>query len=280
MVSEAEASPPVATDWPLPGVARLTLNQGQSFNTLTFEMIAALDEALDEISRQGARVVIVTGIGRAFCGGAHVTYFTDQNGPLYKNPRAIRDDYVRPIVEMFRKLRDRPFVSIAAVNGHALGGGCELALSCDFRLIVETARIGLTEVRLGALAGAGGVQMLGRLVGRAKALEILLLGDQWTAKEAHAVGLVNAVCPPEELADAAISLARRLLLCSPVSIADTKRALDRCASVSMEAADEIALDAVATAAAGAEWWEGMAAFTEKRSALFAADGLAGAGAGV
>jgi enoyl-CoA hydratase/carnithine racemase len=210
----------------------------------------------------------MTGSGRSFCGGAHVKYFTDPASPFHRNPRAIRDDYVRPIVRLFGRLRDAPFVTVAVVNGFALGGGCELALSCDFRMMAEEARIGLPEVRLGALPGGGGVQMLARVLGRPRALEVALLGEQLSAAEAKAVGLVGAVHPAAQLEEAALAFARRFLLCSAISIAEAKRALYRCETATAEEADRIALDAVAAAAAGPEWWEGMAAFVEKRPAGF------------
>ncbi|WP_274631182.1 enoyl-CoA hydratase/isomerase family protein [Arvimicrobium flavum] len=255
-------------DWPLPGVARLTLTRPASHNTLTYEALDAVGALCDEAADGDARVLIVTGSGRSFCSGAHIDYFVDPQSRLYRNPRAIRDDYVGPIVAMLAKLRDARFATIAAVNGFALGGGCELALACDFRLMGQSARIGLPEVRLGALPGASGVQVLQRIVGRARALEIALLGDQWSADTAHAIGLVHGVHADAELGEAALALARRLLACSPVSIAETKRAIYRCEVVSAEEADRIGLDAVAIAASGEEWWEGMAAFIGKRAPAF------------
>ena len=272
MTDSATADPMVRVDWPLPQVARITLNRSAEYNTLTHEMLASISSAIDQASVGDARVIIVTGSGKTFCGGAHVKYFTEPGAPLIGNPRALRDDYVRPIIETFRKLHDRAFVSIAAINGYALGGGCELALNCDFRLMSTAARIGLSEVRLGALAAAGGVQLLSKIVGRAKALEIALLGDQWDADEAARIGLINAAHAPEALDDAALALARRLLMCSPVSVAETRRALYRCETVGADEADEIALDAMTAAASGKEWWEGMAAFTQKRTPDFAVNG--------
>jgi enoyl-CoA hydratase/carnithine racemase len=279
MAESATADPMARLEWPLPQVAKITLDRGAEFNTLTYEMLASIDDAIDTAETGGARVAIVTGSGKTFCGGAHVKYFTEPNAPLVGNARALRDDYVRPIIHVFAKLHEKSFVSIAAINGYALGGGCELALACDFRLMSTAARIGLTEVRLGALAAAGGVQLLSKIVGRAKALEIALLGDQWGADDAARIGLVNAAYAPEALDDAALTLARRLLMCSPVSVAETRRALYRCETASAAEADEIALAAVTAAASGKEWWEGMAAFTQKRAPDFAinckTDGKAG-----
>lgn len=260
--------PLVEITWPLEEVACLKLARGAAFNTLTFEMCKALDQAIDEVYRQRARVVIVTGEGRAFCGGAHVKYFTDPASPLNSH-LAIRDDYVRPLTDTFAKLQNMPFVTIAAINGFALGGGCELALSCDFRIISDAARIGLTEARLGAIPAAGGLQILAKIVGRAKALEIILLGDQLSAQRAEVIGLVTKACPAECVLDEAIALATRLLACSPISIAESKRAIYRCEVADSASANQIALDALAVASAGADWNEGMTAFVEKRPPSFA-----------
>ncbi len=259
-------------DWPVHGVAKITLSRGDTHNTLTADLLEKLDVLVDEAAAGKARVVIVTGSGKTFCGGAHIKLFTDPASPFYRNPRALRDDYVAPIIRVFRKFREMPFVSVASINGFALGGGCELALACDFRLMADHARIGLTEARLGALAAAGGVQSLAHVVGRARALEIALLGDQLGAADAKAAGLVTAVHSAEALPDATLEFARRLLLCSPVSVAETKRALYRCQTTTAEEADRIALDAVLAAAAGDEWWEGMAAFSERRPPAYRMDG--------
>lgn len=259
-------------DWPLPEVARLTLTCGPELNTLTFEMIEGLHKALDTAKAGRARIVIVTGNGRAFCSGAHVTYFTDPASSLAGDPDRIRDGYVKSIVAAFRKLQDGPFATIAAINGFALGGGCELALSCEFRLMATGARIGLTEARLGAVPGAGGLQLLAKIVGRARALEMILLADQWSAEQALSAGLVTAVHDGEELPEAALALARRLLLCSPIAIAASKAAIYACETASLKGADEIALDAVRHVAAGPDWREGMTAFAERRPPGFALNG--------
>src|SRR5690606_25456519 len=267
-MSDEDTNPSVRLDWPAEGIARITLARGDRHNTLTTDLLAEFERLLDAASAERARVLLVTGSGRSFCGGAHIRYFTDPASPLHRNPRAIRDDYVQAIVRVFGRLRDAPFVTVAVINGFALGGGCELALSCDFRLMAEETRIGLPEARLGAVPGGGGVQMLARLLGRSRALEIMLLGEQLSAAEAQAVGLVGATHPSAQLEDAALAFARRFLLCSPISIAETKRALYRCETAAPEEADRIALDAVAAAAAGSEWWEGMAALVERRPAAF------------
>lgn len=257
--------------WPVEGIALVTLTRGATHNTLGPGLIATLQRLLDEVTAGKARVLILTGSGKTFCGGADIKLFTDAASPLYRNPRAIRDDYVQSIIGVFRRLREAPFPTVAAINGFALGGGCELALSCDFRLMADHTRIGLTETRLGALAGAGGVQSLVHVVGRAKALEMALLGEQLSAADAMAYGLVTEVHPAAALVDATMAFARRLLLCSPISVAETKRALYRCETAGPDEADRIALDAVLAASSGPEWWEGMAAFAEGRPASFRVD---------
>lgn len=264
----AEA-PYVSLAWPLPGVALATLERGDAFNTLTHEMIAGIDAAVSGAAAGAARVLILTGSGRAFCGGAHVKYFSDPASPLAGNPDAIRETYVRPIIAVFDRLQTMPFVTIAAINGVALGGGCELALACDFRLVARSAKLGLPEVRLGAVAAAGGMQQLPKIVGRARALEIALLGDHLSPDEALAAGLVTAVHDDSGLMQAALDMAGRLTRLSPVSIAQTKRAIYRCQTESRGSSNEIALDALTIATAGPDWTEGMTAFVEKRPPGFA-----------
>jgi enoyl-CoA hydratase/carnithine racemase len=250
------------------GIALLVLDQPVLMNSLTQPLVAAFDAAIDKVTAAKARALIVTGAGKAFCGGAHIKYFTEPSSPFFDNPLAIRDGYVRPILRLFRRLQIAPFATIAAINGFALGGGCELALACDFRLMADSARIGLTEVRLGALPGAGGVQSLARLVGRARALEIILLGEPMSAAEALAAGLVNSVHGNDDLAEAAMAVARRLLRCSPIAIAQAKQGVYRCEGVDIDGANEIGLDLVAAAASGADWREGMTAFVERRRPSF------------
>lgn len=268
MQQMSDTRPAVELSWPLDEVACITLARGAEFNTLTLEMLQAFDNAIERAHSQRARVIIVTGEGRAFCGGAHVKYFTDPASPLASH-LAIRDDYVQPIIDIFGKLQDMPLVTIAAINGFALGGGCELALSCDFRIISDEARIGLPEARLGAIPAAGGLQLLAKIVGRAKALEMILLGDQLSAQAAEAAGLVTKACAPDRLLDEALTLAERLLKCSPIAIAESKRAIYRCETAGSGSANQIALDAVAVVSAGADWKEGMTAFVEKRLPSFA-----------
>lgn len=268
MAESEESGGPIRVERPLPGVVRLVMTRGAAFNTLTFEMLQGLDDALETARREGARVVIVTGSAGVFCCGAHVKYFTGPDARL-ASPRAVRDDYVRRILEVFGRLQTGPFVTLAAIDGAALGGGLELALSCDLRIVAEEARIGLPEVRLGAVPAGGGVQLLAKLLGRAKALEIVLFGDRMSGREAAEAGLALHVCPAAVLDAEALRLAERLLSCSPVAVAAAKRAIFACQPLDRTGADALALEVLGEVATGPEWAEGMSAFVERRRPRFA-----------
>lgn len=270
MSHQETARPAVVVDRPAPGVQRLTMRGGTAFNTLTFELIAGLDAALEAARAEGARVVIVTGANDAFCVGAHIRYFTAADGPV-GTPEAVTDHYVGPILDVFAKLGTMPYATIAAIDGPALGGGFELALGCDFRIVAEEARLGLPEVRLGAVPAGGGLQLLAKIVGRARALEIILLGDTMSGREALGLGLATRAVPREDLAEAALALARRLLVSSPLAVAAAKRAIFACETADPRAADRIALDVLGEVARGPDWREGMGAFVEKRRPRFAGD---------
>lgn len=239
-------------------VGWITLHRPRQLNALNDALMDELGAALRAFDADpGIGAIAITGSSKAFAAGADIEAMADWTFMDVTEGQFITRNW-----ETIRSVR-KPV--IAAVAGYAMGGGCELALACDFRLMADHARIGLPETRLGVLAGAGGVQLLAHIVGRANALEIALLGDQWPAAEALRVGLVNAVHPAAELDEAALAFARRFLACSPISVAETKRALYRCQSVTADEADRIALDAVAAAASGPDWWEGTAAFAEKRT---------------
>lgn len=258
---------PVALDWPRAEIARITLMREAEFNTLSLEMIACFDEAVSEAATGKARALIITGLGKVFCAGGQIDYFHDPAHGLLER-KALRDRYVRPINEVFGRLRTQPFVTIAAINGYALGGGCELAMACDLRLMSDAARIGLTEARLGVVPAGGGVQMLAKLVGRERALEIALFAEQLTAAEAKALGLISRHVPAAELESASLALASRVLQSGPDAVAEIKRAIYRCETADPQEADEIALDALAFVAQGEEWREAVGAFLEKRRPAF------------
>ena len=254
--------------WPQPDIALATMVREREMNTLSLELLVELDRALSAAAAGGARALIITGQGRAFCAGAHLRYFTEEDSRIGGGTFALRDRYLELIAVLFDRIETLPIPVIAAINGFALGGGCELSLACDFRLMADHAKIGMPEVRIGALAGAGGVQKLHRLVGRGKALEWILLGSHVTAPEALARGMLTSVHAASDLMPAALELAGRFRLLGPRAVAQSKMAVRMCGDADLNTARSIGLEALSMLIGGPEWQEGMAAFMEKRLPRF------------
>jgi enoyl-CoA hydratase/carnithine racemase len=260
----------VTLTWPEPDIALATMTREREMNTLSLELLEELDAALTASVAGSARALIITGQGKAFCAGAHLRYFTSEDGRIGSGSFALRDRYLQPIATLFDRIETLPIPVIAAINGFALGGGCEMSLACDFRLMAESTRIGVPEVRIGALAGAGGVQKLHRLVGRGKAMEWVLLGSHVSAQEALVHGLLTSVHPAADLLPAAMELAGRFRTLGARAVAQSKMAVRMCGDADLSSARNIGLEALAMLIGGAEWQEGMAAFMEKRPPRFPA----------
>lgn len=253
--------------WPEKDVALVAMTRGSEMNTLTHALLGDFGEALDRVSGQSPRALIVTGAGRAFCCGAHLDYFTDDR--LSEDAAfELRDAYLERIARLFDRLEDLAFPVIAAINGFALGGGFEMALSCDIRIMSRQARIGLPEVQLGALAGAGGVQKLSRHVGRSKAMEWILLGSHVEADEAERRGLLHSVTDPGEEVPAALALVARLRDLSPRAIAQSKRAILACEDMDPRNARRFGLESLSMLIGSRDWQTGIAAFHAKRPPKF------------
>jgi len=265
---KSKAGEALMLTWPEADIALVTMVRDQEMNTLSLELIDELDAALTASVAGGARALIITGKGRAFCAGAHLRYFTQEDARIGSSPFALRDRYLQPIATLFDRIETLPIPVIAAINGFALGGGCEMSLACDFRLMADDTKIGVPEVRIGALAGAGGVQKLHRLVGRGKALEWILLGSHVTAAEAMAHGLLTGVHAAADLIPAAMALASRFRLLGPRAVAQSKMAVRLCGDSDLAAARNIGLETLAMLIGEPEWQEGMAAFMEKREPRF------------
>lgn len=249
------------------GIWLLRMQRELEMNTLTHELLQAIEVAIDTCRRERARALVFTGEGRAFCCGAHLRYFAGPTAEL-TDPQAARDQYLARIASLFDRLEECPFPTIAAVNGFALGGGCELALSCDLRVLSDRARVGLPETRLGAIAGAGGVQKLLRHVGRGKALEWILLARQIDAQTAEHHGLATAVVAQDEVLPTAMALARELRGLGPQAIAQSKATIYASEDADLRTARRYGIDALSLLVGGAEWREGMNAFVEKRQPGF------------
>lgn len=248
------------------GVALVVLNRPQAMNALS----RRLKEELEEVFAQrlaeddGVRVVIVTGAGdRAFCAGADLKERSGEAPPPAAFFRAQQATH-----RLFDRIAgfDRPV--IAAINGVALGGGAELALCCDVRLMADTARIGLTEVKLGAIPAGGGTQRLPRLVGASRAKELIFSGSVLTAQEACDAGLASRAVAAAELMGEARSLADRIAAQPPLAVQFAKRSIDRGLNGPLEAGLEYELYAASILFDTEDRKEGMAAFVEKRPPRF------------
>jgi enoyl-CoA hydratase/carnithine racemase len=258
----------VTLTWPAEKVALATMNRAKEMNTLRLELLSELGKAMDVARAEKARALIVTGSGRAFCCGAHLDYFTDPNSPIGLTGMDLRDNYLNDIAQTFDRFEAMPFPVIAAINGFALGGGCEMAISCDFRIMSTSARIGVPEVKLGAIPGAGGVQKLIHHVGRSKAMEWCLLGAHLTAEEVDKHGLLYAAVEPDDLMPAALALAEKLKELSPMAIAQAKASVYVSESTDLNTARRYGLESLALLVGSADWKEGMDAFHAKRKPNF------------
>ncbi|HEX4804948.1 MAG TPA: enoyl-CoA hydratase-related protein [Conexibacter sp.] len=228
-------------------------------NALSPETVEALRRAWDALEGSSARALVIASANpRLFCAGADIKAFTAMDAA---SGRA----YVAGMHELLRDFERSAIVTLAAVNGLALGGGCELAMACDLRVAGASARFGQPEIKLGIIPGFGGTQRLARLVGPAKALEMNLLGDPISAEEAVACGLVSRVVPDDELLDAALALAETLAGQAPLAVAQLKRVS---AHPDLDAGLAAEQEAFAAVFASDDAREGIAAFLEKRPASF------------
>jgi enoyl-CoA hydratase/carnithine racemase len=244
------------------------MNRPHEMNTLSLEFLSEFDAALDVATASRVRAVIVTGTGRAFCAGAHLKYFA---GPhrIFTERFQTRDGYFERIARLFDKVEAIGVPVIAAINGYAMGGGFELALACDFRILATTPIVGLPEARLGATPGAGGVQKLARFIGRGKAMEWILLERHVDAAEAARSGLATEVVESSDLDEAAIGLAKRLMMLSPIALAQCKASVHLSGDVDLRSARRFGVEALSALVGSSDWEEGMTAFVEKREPVFA-----------
>jgi enoyl-CoA hydratase len=244
-------------------VLRITINRPDALNALSSEVLVQLTAALELAAADSeARAVVVTGAGdRAFIAGADIKEMST------KSPREGRE-FAKAGHRITRLIEEMDKPVIAAINGVALGGGCEVALACDVRLASEKARLGQPEVNLGIMPGWGGTVRLSRIVGEGIAREIIFSGRTVSAEEALRIGLVNAVFAPDKLAEEAVQMATTMAGRAPLAISYAKRSMSRARSLDTEAATELEADLFALCFATEDQKEGMAAFIEKRTASF------------
>ncbi len=240
----------------------LTLSRPRALNALNSHVLTELGKAADLISAdKSLDVLIITGDGKAFVAGADIPSMTDFNS---EEGRAFGELGS----SVFRKIELLKIPTIAAVNGFALGGGCELAMSCDIRISSEKAKFGQPEVSLGISPGFSGCVRLPRLVGAAKAKELIFTGDYITAAEAERIGLVNKVVTAEDLFDTAMDLAAKISSKAQLAVRYSKAAVNRGIETDIETAIVFENQVFGLCFATEDQVEGMKAFTEKRNPEF------------
>jgi enoyl-CoA hydratase len=244
------------------GIGYLTLNRPEVRNAFNQEMIDELRSALRNIDKdEEIRVLIITGAGKAFQAGADIAELSVMTPMdiLRWNEGIVR------INATLEKLR-QPV--IAAINGPAMGGGLELAISCTLRVIAESAKMALPEVKLGIIPGTGGTQRLPRLIGKGRAAELLFTGDIIHAEDALKIGLVNKIAPDNKCVEVAEELARRIMANAPIAVEMAKDALEIGKDLPLEHAVQYSQKNCVTCFSTEDMKEGMAAFLEKRKANF------------
>jgi enoyl-CoA hydratase len=244
------------------GVAVLTIDRQEKLNALDRQVVEEIGQALLELEAEAPRAIVVTGAGeRAFIAGADIRAMSVMN--------PIEAKQFSEIGHAAMALLDRsPVPTIAAVNGFALGGGCEVAIACDVRIAAENATFGFPEVGLGILPGMGGTQRLPRLIGPALAKELIFTGRRIGAEEASEIGLVNRVVGQGEALDAAMGLAAEISANGPLAVRHAKAAANRALDVDLVSGLEYEVDQFALLFATEDAREGMNAFGEKRKPKF------------
>jgi enoyl-CoA hydratase len=257
----APASRSSATAGHTPGVALVTIDRPEALNALSFDLLDQLADALEALDADpDCRAIVITGGGsRAFAAGADIKELATQSSASLR-----RDGRFG----VWDRLSHVGTPTIAAVRGFALGGGCELAMTCDMIVAGDDASFGQPEIRIGVMPGAGGTQRLTRAIGRARAMELILTGASISADEAAAAGLVTRVVPAEATLDAALELAGRIAAMPPLAVRAAKAAI-------LDAFERPMADALAAERDTffglfdtADQAEGMAAFTEKRAPVW------------
>jgi len=242
-------------------LALVRLDRPEVLNALNFDLLRDLGAALDQVAGSDARALLITGTGeRAFCAGADVKELIGRSLEAARRGAAFGQ-------AIFAKLDTLPMPSIALINGYAFGGGLELALACTFRLAARTARLGLPEIKLGLIPGYGGTQRLPRLIGEARALEMILTGRAVTAEEALQIGLANRLADGD-LIEAGKSFAREMTGFSLPALGFARDAVRRGLATSLEQGLEIEADLNTLALQTVDAVEGMTAFLEKRKPVF------------
>jgi len=238
----------------------ITLNRPQALNALSYGLVKDLSLAMQELDQDAAvRVIIVTGGAKVFAAGADIKEMAER-GPF--------DERIQERLAYRDKINKISKPVIAAVNGFALGGGCELAMSCDIIVASESARFGQPEVNLGIIPGSGGTQRLAHLLGKHRAMELVLTGDMLNAADAERLGLINRVVPGELCLEEAKNIARKIAVKPPLAIRAAKEAVLKSANSGLDEGLEFERKSFYLLFASEDRTEGMKAFLEKRQPEF------------
>jgi enoyl-CoA hydratase len=244
------------------GILWVKLNRPQVLNAINEELVDGLFSAIERAKKEkDVRVMVITGEGRAFSAGADVKMFSQMDAYRAR-------EVVTKLGKALEELEELEVPVIAAVNGLALGGGCEIAMACDIIIASHKAVFGQPEINLGIIPGAGGTQRLARLIGWKKAMELCLLGETIDAKEAQRLGLVNKVVEHEKLIEEVKSLAEKLKKKSPTALMLAKQAVNRGFKMSLKSGISYERDIFSLSFASKDASEGIKAFIEKREPRF------------
>lgn len=248
------------------GIATLTFNRPEVHNALNAAMADGLEKALEQIEKdKDTRCLILTGAGeKSFLSGSDIKELSRRT-PLSGIEASLKRQ------ALLNRIDNLPIPSIAAINGYAFGAGCEIALACSLRLASGKARMGQLEINLGIIPGAGGTQRLPRLIGKAKAAELILTGKIIEAEEAYRIGLVNRVVPPNRLMDECRGLARTLCEKSPIAMKYALRAINEGFEVDLDRGLRIENLCLGACYASEDSREGLSAFLEKRKPSYKGD---------
>ena len=241
------------------GIALLTINRPKALNALNSETLSELNTCLAELEcNEDVKVVILTGSGpKSFVAGADISEMVNATPAEGRKMGLLAR-------EAFGRLENMPQVTIAAVNGFALGGGCEISMACGIRVASENAKFGQPECGLGILPGFGGTQRLARLVGKGRAKELIFTCDMITAEEAYRIGLANHVVPQEELIDYCKAMAGRIMKNGPFAVALAKQAINTGMDTDLDSGLKLEANLFGLSFSTADKKEGMTAFLEKR----------------
>ncbi|MGB9779881.1 short-chain-enoyl-CoA hydratase [Caldanaerobacter sp.] len=245
------------------GIATITISRPKALNALNTETLKELEKALKTLEEdEDAKVIVITGAGeKAFVAGADISEMKDMDSLKAK-------EFAEFGQRVFRKIELMKKPVIAAINGYALGGGCELALACDIRIASRNAKFGQPEVGLGIIPGFGGTQRLPRIVGVSKAKELIYTGDMIDAEEALRIGLISKVVEQDKLLEEAYGIAKKIMSKGLVAISLAKEAINKGLEVDIDSGMKYEANAFALCFSTKDQKEGMTAFLEKRNPKF------------